>query len=116
VARSTTTTTTTTPPTTTPPTASIAGAVVSALDAGVTKGSVAPKAARQLTNQLQPLLVAPTAAPAKSANQMVQQFDRLVQDFNQDVANGQIIGASIVATLAIRSTALPRPSGRAFPP
>jgi hypothetical protein len=82
------------------PTASVASAVISALDADVTKGSVAPQAAQQLVNQLQPLLVAPSAASPPSAQQQVQQFDQLVQDFNQEVASGQITGVSTIAGLA----------------
>jgi hypothetical protein len=74
--------------------------VPATLDAGVTKGSVAPEAVQQLTSLLQPLLVAPTAASPQSTPQGVQQFDQLVQDFNQDVANGQITGASTIAVVA----------------
>jgi hypothetical protein len=116
VARSTTTTTTTTTPTTTTlSTASVAGAVISALDAGVTKGSVAPQAAQQLVNQLQPLLVAPTAASPQSAQQQVQQFDQLVQDFNQEVANGQITGVSTIAELATSIDRLATAVGTSVP-
>jgi hypothetical protein len=111
----TTTTSTTTTTTTTLPAASLAGAVISALDAGVTKGSVAPQARQQLVNQLQPLLVAPTAASPQSAQQQVQQFDQLVQDFNQDVANGQITGASIIAVLATTIDRLATALGTSVP-
>jgi hypothetical protein len=115
VALLTTTTTSTTTTTTTLPAASLAGAVISALDAGVTKGSVAPQARQQLINQLQPLLVAPTAASPQSAQQQVQQVDQLVKDFNQDVANGQITGASIIAELATSIDRLATAVGTSVP-
>ncbi len=90
------TTTTSAPTTTTLPTTpvvSAASGVVSALEAGVANGSVAPNAAQQLSNQLQPLLSSPHPEPAQ---QQVQQFDQLVQAFDQDVANGQIAGKKSV--------------------
>jgi hypothetical protein len=108
-------TTTSTTTTTTLPAASLAGAVISALDAGVTNGSVAPQAGQQLTSQLQPLLVAPTGASPQSAQQQVQQFDQLVQDFNQDVANGQITGASTIAVLATSIDRLATALGTSVP-
>jgi hypothetical protein len=81
----------------------------------VTKGSVAPQAGQQLTSQLQPLLVAPTAAPPQSAQEQVQQFDQFVQDFNQDVANGQITGASTIAVLATSIDRLAMALGTSVP-
>ena len=71
--------------------ASAAGSVVAALNAGVTNGTVAPAAGQQLNNQLQPLLYSEQPEPAA---QHVQQFDQLVQSFDQDVASGQITGGS----------------------
>ena len=108
-------TTTSTTTTTTLPAASLAGAVISALDAGMTKGSVAPQARQQLINQLQPLLVAPTAASPQSAQQQVQQVDQLVKAFNQEVANGQITGASTIAELATSIDRLATAVGTSVP-
>jgi serine/threonine protein kinase len=71
--------------------ASAAGSLVAVLTAGVTNGTVATAAGQQLDNQLQPLLF---SAQSESAAQQVDQFDQLVQSFDQDVANGQIIGNS----------------------
>ncbi len=109
------TTTTTATTTTTLPTASVAGVVVSALDAGVTERSVAPQAGQQLVTQLQPPLVAQTAASPQSAQQRVQPFDQFVQDFNQDVATGQITGASTIAELATSIDRLATAVGTSVP-
>jgi hypothetical protein len=76
---------------------------------------VAPQARQQLINQLQPLLVAPTAASPQSAQQQVQQVDQLVKDFNQDVANGQITGASTIAELATSIDRLATAVGTSVP-
>jgi peptidase E len=89
-----TTTTTTTLPT--PSVASSAGAIVTALDAGVANGSVAPQVGQQLANQLQPLLYSPHP---ESTQEETQQFDQLVQTFDMDVANDQISGKTTVAAL-----------------
>ena len=88
-----TTTTTTTPRTTTavPSVASAAGALVTALEAGVTNGTVAPPAGQQLDNQLQPLLFSAQPEPAA---QQAQQFDQLVENFDRDVTSGQVTGKS----------------------
>ena len=87
-------TTTSTPPV--PSVASAAGAVVTALETGVTNGSVAPQAGQQLTNQLQPLLF---SSHADQPQQQTQQFDQLVAQFDQDVQNGQITGDSTMNAL-----------------
>ena len=81
------TTTTLAPPTV----ASVAGSIVTALNLGVTNGTVAPHTGQQLDNQLQPLLFSAQPEPAA---QQVQQFDQLVQSYDQNVANGQITGTS----------------------
>jgi hypothetical protein len=93
-ATTTTTTTTTTLPT--PSVASAAGALDTAVNAGVANGSVAPQAGQQLANQLQPLLFSPHA---ESTQQQTQQFDQVVLTFDMDVANGQITGKATVAAL-----------------
>jgi serine/threonine protein kinase len=114
-AASSTTSTTTTSTTTTLPTltvASAAGGVVSALDADVTNGSVALPAEQQLTNLLQLLLISPNPA---SAQQQDQQFDQLVQAFDQDVANGQITGQASIAVLTSSIDGLATALGTSVP-
>lgn len=71
--------------------ASAAGSLIAVLNSAVTNGTVASAAGQQLDNQLQPLLF---SAQPESATQKSQQFDQLVQSFDQDVANGQITGKS----------------------
>ncbi|MCU1495843.1 MAG: serine/threonine kinase, partial [Acidimicrobiaceae bacterium] len=110
----TTTTTSTTTTTTLPPptTASAAGALVSALDAGVKDGSVAPQAGQQLLGQLQPLLF---STSGQQAQQQAQQFDQLVQNFYQDVANGQITSSATITSLTSAIGSLATALGTSVP-
>ena len=113
---STTTPTTTTPPTTTtttPTLSNAAGHLVSTLEHGVTAGTIAPQAAQQLNTAMQPLLFAPSSDPSKQTN---QQFDQLVQSFYQDVANGQISGASTIASVTKALGRLAAALGVSVPP
>jgi len=112
-ATTTTTTTTATTTTTTPSLSSAAGHLVSTLQHGVTAGTIAPQAAQQLNNQLQPLLFTPASDPSGQAN---QQFDQLVQSFYQDVSNGQISGRSTIASVTTALGKLAAALGLSVPP
>jgi hypothetical protein len=94
-ASSTSTTTSSTTTTTLAPTsvASTAGNVASVLNAAMANGTVVPAAGQQLVSQLLPLT---STAPSEPAGQQIQQFDGLVQNFNQDLADKQITGKSII--------------------
>jgi eukaryotic-like serine/threonine-protein kinase len=116
---STTTSTTTTVPL--PSVTSAANGFQSLLEDGAAAGSVAPAAAEQLDNQLEPLLFASSAA---TGQQQTQQFDQLAMSFYQDVSNGMITGTSTISALSaslgnlatalgisVPTTSTPGPSG-----
>jgi hypothetical protein len=90
-----TTTSTTTTTTLASPVVTAAGAVTSAIANGVAVGSLSTQEADQLTNQLQPLLVATPSPPS----QQIQQFNQLAQLFTQGVQSGAITGSSTVSSL-----------------
>ena len=107
---STSTTTSTTTTTTTPPVLTVeraASRLDSVIERGVANGTVPSPVAQQLTNDIQPLI-----APGQGGNsqQISQQFDQLVQQFDQAVATGQVDDAATVdqidAALSKLATAL----------
>ena len=104
------TTTATTLPTSSLATA--AGNFVAGLVTGEAQGNVSAQAGQQLLGQLEPLLFAPQEAPT----QRVQQFDQLVQVFDQDTAGGQITGISTVSSLTGSLDALAAALGTTVPP
>ena len=57
-------------------------------------GQVSQQAGQNLFNQLQQLLFRP---PGQSAQQVQQQYDQLVQIYDQYQANGQITGHAAAA-------------------
>jgi len=69
--------------------AAAAGAFVSDLEAGVATGQVSEQAGQNMFNQLQQLLF---QQPGQTAQQVQQQYDQLVQVYDQYQANGQITG------------------------
>lgn len=83
-------TVTATPTSDLPPTAAAAAAFVGDLQAAVADGEVAQPAGQDLFNHLQPLLFGP---PGQNAQQVQQQYQQLVQAFDQHQSQGQISGA-----------------------
>jgi hypothetical protein len=77
------------PASTLPPTAAAAAAFVGDLQAGVADGRVAQQAGQDLFNHLQPLLFGP---PGQNARQIQQQYQQLVQAYDQHQSQGQITG------------------------
>jgi eukaryotic-like serine/threonine-protein kinase len=86
------TTTTTGPPAKPPTVVGSASALVTALERGVTEGTVAPPVAQQLESQLQPVVGASPGSP-----QSAQQFDQLAQLADQAISQDQILGPSVSA-------------------
>jgi serine/threonine-protein kinase len=72
-----------------PPVAAATATFVGDLEAGVADGQVAPPAGQDLYNHLQHLLFGP---PNQTHQQIQQQFDQLVQAYDQDRSHGQISG------------------------
>ena len=77
-----------------PPVAAAAAALVGDLQAGTVTGQVSEQAGQNMFNQLQQLLFQP---PGRSAQQVQQQYDQLVQVYDQYQANGQITGHAAAA-------------------
>jgi hypothetical protein len=94
------------------PVATSAVALDTAITSGVANGTIATQASQQLTSQLNPLL---TPNPTASSSQQVQQFDQLVQAFNQAVQNGQIVGASTIDSLTTSINSLAAALGTSAP-
>jgi hypothetical protein len=72
-----------------PPAAAAAAAFVGDLEAAVTDGQVTQQAGQGLFNQLQQLLFVP---PGQNALQIQQQYQQLIQAYDQDQSQGQITG------------------------
>ena len=72
-----------------PPAASAAAAFVGDLQAGVADGQVAQPAGQDLFNHLQQLLFGP---PGQNTQQLQQQYQQLVQAYDQHQSQGQITG------------------------
>ncbi len=64
-------------------------ALVGDLQAGVADGQVTQPAGQDLFSHLQPLLFGP---PGQNAQQIQQQYQQLVQAYDQHQAQGQITG------------------------
>ena len=77
-----------------PPAAAVAAAFVGGLEAGVADGQVTPQAGQDLYNHLQQLLFAP---PGQNPQQIQQQYDQLVQAYDQHLSQGQITGHAATA-------------------
>ena len=74
-----------------PPAAAAAGAFVGDLQAGVADGQVAQPAGQDLFTHLQQALFGP---PGQQAQQARQQYQQLVQAYDQHLSQGQISGAA----------------------
>ncbi len=72
-----------------PPPAAAAAAFVGDLQAAVADGQVAQPAGQDLFSQLQQLLFGP---PGQNAGQLQQQYQRLIQAYDQHQSQGQITG------------------------
>ena len=72
-----------------PPAAAAAAAFVGDLQAGVADGQVAQPAGQELFNHLQQLLFGPTG---QNTQQLQQQYQQLVQAYDQHQSQGQITG------------------------
>jgi len=72
-----------------PPAAAAAGAFVGDLQAAVADGQVIPQAGQDLFNHLQQLLFGP---PGQNTQQIQQQYQQLIQAYDQHQAQGQITG------------------------
>jgi serine/threonine protein kinase len=105
----TTTTTTTVPP---PSISSATGSLGTAIENGVSNGTVSPQVGQQLISQLQPLLF---SAQSGQSQQAVQQFDQLVQQFDQAVQNGQITGTATITALTTSINSLATALGTTVP-
>jgi serine/threonine-protein kinase len=90
---------------TVPPVAAATGALVSDLEAGVQAGHLTPQAGQDLFGHLQPLLFNPGG---QQPQQISQQYQQLVQAFDQDIAHGQITGSATISTLRHDMTELAR--------
>jgi hypothetical protein len=77
-----------------PPVAKAAAAFVGDLQAGVVSGKVTTQAGQALFNQLQQLLFQP---PDRDPQQVQQQYDQLVQVYDQYTQRGDITGSSQTA-------------------
>jgi eukaryotic-like serine/threonine-protein kinase len=86
-----------------PPSAAAAGGLVRDVEAGVEAGHLTPQAGQDLFGHLQPLLFQPGG---RQPQQVSQQYQQLVQAFDQDVAQGQITGTATISTLRREMTAL----------
>jgi eukaryotic-like serine/threonine-protein kinase len=78
----------------TPPVAKASGALVSALQTGMTDGQVSQQAGQNLFNQLQQLLF---NTPRDDAQQVEQQYAQLVEIYDQYRSQGQITGSAALA-------------------
>jgi serine/threonine-protein kinase len=89
-----------------PPAAAAAGAFVGDLQAAVADGQVTPQAGQDLFNHLQQLLFGPAG---QNTQQLQQQYQQLVQSYDQHQSQGQITGpaaASLRRDLSALGTAL----------
>ena len=77
------------PASTLPPAAAAAAAFVSDLQAAVADGQVAQPAGQDLFNHLQQLLFGP---PGQNTQQLQQQYQQLIQAYDQHQSRGQITG------------------------
>ena len=74
-----------------PPAAAAAAAFVGDLQAAVADGQVAQPAGQDLFNHLQQLLFGP---PGQNPQQIQQQYEQLVQSYDQHLSQGQITGSA----------------------
>jgi hypothetical protein len=72
-----------------PPVAKAAAAFVGDLETGVQAGQVTPQAGQNMFNQLQQLLF---QSPGTDAQRVQQQYDQLVQVYDQYQSRGEITG------------------------
>jgi len=72
-----------------PPAVAAAGAFVGDLQAAVADGQVTPQAGQDLFNHLQQLLFGP---PGQNTQQIQQQYEQLIQAYDQRQSQGQITG------------------------
>ena len=86
-----------------PKPAAVAGGLVRDVAAGVEAGYLTPQAAQDLFGHLQPLLFQPGG---QQPEQVSQQYQQLVQAFDQDIAHGQITGSAMISALRQQMTAL----------
>ena len=77
-----------------PPVAAAAATFVGDLQAGVADGQVTQQAGQDLFNHLQPLLFGPSG---QNAQQIRQQYDQLVQAYDQHQAQEQVTGSAATA-------------------
>jgi eukaryotic-like serine/threonine-protein kinase len=77
-----------------PPVAAAAATFVGDLEAGVTRGQVAPPAGQDLYNHLQHLLFGP---PDQTPQQIQEQYAQLLQSYDQHRQQGQITGHAATA-------------------
>jgi hypothetical protein len=89
--------------------AAAAGTLVRDIDAGVQAGNLTPQAGRGLFRHLQPLLFNPGGQHDE------QQYQQLVQAFDQDTTHGQMTGTTTITTVRNDLTELARtlPAGTA---
>jgi hypothetical protein len=78
-----------TPASALPPAAAAAGAFTGDLQAAVADGQVTPQAGQDLFNHLQQLLFGP---PGQNTQQIQQQYQQLIQAYDQHQSQGQITG------------------------
>ena len=78
--------------TTLPPAAAAAAGFTGDLQAAVADGQVTPQAGQDLFSHLQQLLFAP---PGQNAQQIQQQYQQLIQVYDQHQAQGQITGTAV---------------------
>jgi eukaryotic-like serine/threonine-protein kinase len=88
-----------------PPVAAAAGALIQDLEAGIQAGHLTPQAGQDLFGHLQPLLFNPGG---QQPQQVSQQYQQLVQAFDQDIAHGQITGTATISALRHDLTELAR--------
>ena len=74
-----------------PPAAAAAAAFVGDLQAGVADGQLSPQAGQDLFSHLQQLLFGP---PGQNTQQIQQQYEQLIQAYDQHQSQGQINGPS----------------------
>jgi serine/threonine protein kinase len=75
-----------------PPVAAAAAAFVGDLQAGIISGQVTTQAGQTMFNQLQQLLFQP---PDRNPQQIQQQYDQLVQVYDQYIQRGDITGRAV---------------------
>lgn len=110
IAPTTTTSTTTTLPA--PTVASAASSFESALQSAVNDGDASYAIAQQLASQLQPIDTTPPGAPGPA---QIAAFDQLVQNFDQAVSNGFILGSSTISALSTSINSLATALGTTVP-